>query len=244
MLKDMEPVFTAFEIDYYLVGAVARDIHLGVDPNSAALRKTNDVDLAILVNNDIQFKKLKQTLEATGHFSQHPTENIKLYYHQAIEVDLLPFGDIEQDNRNVRLTDPLFVLNMPGFREIYPSLEEMVVSEDLSVKVCSMEGIILLKLISNNDRPERTKDIADIEHIIGVYFDLYSGSIYDEHFDAMDLYSTDQRDYLQLVCARVIGRKIKSLLTDSEALCDRVRRILAKRPTTWWNAMLEGLKDN
>ena len=66
----MEPVFTALEIDYYVVGAVARDIHLSADPNSAALRKTNDVDLAILVNTDVQFKKLKQALEETGHFSQ------------------------------------------------------------------------------------------------------------------------------------------------------------------------------
>jgi hypothetical protein len=75
-------------------------------------------------------------------------------------------------------------------------------------------------------------------------FDLYDGSIYDEHVDAMDLYSTGQRDYLQLVCARVIGRKMKSLLSGSKALGDRVKSILARRPTTWWNAMLEGLNDN
>jgi predicted nucleotidyltransferase len=243
MLKDMEPVFAALEIDYYMVGAVARDIHLSADPNSVALRKTNDVDLAILVNDDVQFKQLKQALEETGHFSQHPTENIKLYYKNAIEVDLLPFGGIEQADRNVRLTDPLFVLNMPGFSEIYPSVKDMVVSEDLSVKVCTMEGIILLKLISNDDRPQRTKDITDIEHIIRVYFDLYDGSIYDEHFDTMDMYGTGEKDYLQLVCARVIGRKIKILLNESEDLMARVKGILAKRPTTWWNAMLDGMND-
>lgn len=55
MLKAMEPVFAALEIDYYVVGAVARDIHLSADLNSAALRKTNDVDLAILVNNSPLF---------------------------------------------------------------------------------------------------------------------------------------------------------------------------------------------
>ena len=243
MLKDMVPVFAALEIDYYVVGAVARDINLSADSNSGALRKTNDVDLAILVNNDVQFKQLKQELEETGHFSQHPAENIKLYYKNAIEVDLLPFGNIEQEDRNVRLTDPLFVLNMPGFREIYPSVEYMMVSEDLSVKVCSMEGIILLKLISNDDRPQRTKDISDIEHIISVYFGLYDGSIYDENFDTMAMYDTNEKDYLQLVCARVIGRKIKILLDESESLMARVKGILAKRPTTWWIAMLDGMND-
>lgn len=243
MLKDMQPVFKQFGIDYYVVGAVARDIHLSADPNAVAIRKTNDVDLAILVNDEGQFRELKQALVATGHFTQHATENIKLYYQEAIELDLLPFGDIEEDDRHVRLTDPRFVLNMPGFKEIYPSVEGVLVTDELTIKVCTMEGIILLKLISNNDRPERTKDISDIEHMIKVYFDLYDGDIYDEHFDTMDMYDTTEKDYLQLVCARVIGRKIKILLNESEDLMERVKGILAKRPTTWWNAMLEGMND-
>lgn len=62
MLKDMENVFTAFGIDYYLVGAVARDIHLSADLGAAAVRKTKDVDLAILVNDEGQFNQLKAAL--------------------------------------------------------------------------------------------------------------------------------------------------------------------------------------
>lgn len=244
MLQDMEAVLEKFGIDYYVVGAVARDIHLSADANSAALRKTNDVDLAILINDEGQFRELKQALAATGYFTLHPKENIKLFYKEAIEVDLLPFGGIEESDRNVRLNDPRFVINMPGFKEIYPYVDEIIVSDELSIKVCTMEGIILLKLISNNDRPERTKDIADIEHIIQVYFDLYAGDIYDEYFDTMDLYETSESDYLQLVCARVIGRKIKVLLSDSEQLLQRVSRILENRPTTWWKAMSDGLNDN
>ncbi|NCD68250.1 hypothetical protein [Mucilaginibacter agri] len=243
MLKDIEPVFKAYSIDYYVVGAVARDIQLSTDTGSAALRKTNDVDLAILIRNEGQFRELKQALAATGHFTLHPTETIKLFYHGAIEVDLLPFGEIEEADRHVRLTDPRFVFHMPGFKEIYPFVDSVQVDEELNIKVCTMEGIILLKLISNNDRPQRTKDITDIEHIIRVYFDLYSGDIYEEHFDTMELYETTESDYLQLVCARVIGRKLKLLLNDSESLSQRVAVILANRPTTWWNAMLNGLND-
>jgi len=239
----MEPVFEKYGIDYYIVGAVARDIHLSADTNSAALRKTNDVDLAILINDEAQFRALKQALAATGHFTLHPTENIKLIYQEAIEVDLLPFGEIEEADRIVRLTDPRFVINMPGFKEIYPFVDNIAVNDNLSIKVCTMEGIILLKLISNNDRPERTKDITDIEHIIQVYFDLYSADIYEEYSDTMELYEMSKRDYLQLVCARVIGRKIKFLLNYSESLLQRVSAILSKRPTTWWNAMLDGLND-
>jgi predicted nucleotidyltransferase len=243
MLKDMENVFTAFGIDYYVVGAVARDIHLSADLGTAAVRKTKDVDLAILVNDEGQFNQLKAALIATGNFTAHANETIKLFYHNAIEVDLLPFGEIEEPNRNVKLTDPSFVLNMPGFLEIYPFVDDIQVTDNMTIKVCTMEGIILLKLISNNDRPQRTKDISDIEHIIRVYFDLYSGDIYEDHFDTMDMYETDQGDYLQLVCSRVIGRKIGVLLAESDDLRERIKQILINRPTTWWQAMLDGLND-
>jgi predicted nucleotidyltransferase len=243
MLKDLENVFTTFGIDYYVVGAVARDIHLSTDLDAAAIRKTNDVDLAILINNEGHFNQLKVALIATGNFTPHATETIKLFYHNAIEVDLLPFGEIEDPNRNVKLTDPSFVLNMPGFMEIYPFVADIQVTDDMSIKVCTMEGIILLKLISNNDRPQRTKDLTDIEHIIKVYFELYSGDIYEEHFDTMDIYETTQGDYLQLVCSRVIGRKIRTLLAGSDELLARIKQILENRPTAWWQAMLDGLND-
>jgi predicted nucleotidyltransferase len=243
MLKNMENVFRDFGIDYYLVGAVARDIHLSADIEAEAIRKTEDIDIAITINDAGQYNELKKALISTGDFTADPTEAIKLYYKDAIEVDLLPFGAIESINRTVNLIDPTFILNMPGFREIYPFVNDIEVENNFTVKVCTMEGIILLKLLANNDRPQRTKDISDIEHIINVYFDLYSGNIYDEHFDIMDSYNSDQSDYLQLVCSRVIGRKIKQLLIGSDQLSKRIEEILAKRPTAWWQAMLDGMKD-
>jgi predicted nucleotidyltransferase len=243
MLKNMEHVFRDFGIDYYLVGAVARDIHLSVCIEAEALRKTEDIDIAKTINDAGQYNELKKALISTGDFTADPTEAIKLYYKSVIELDLLPFGAIESINRTVNLIDPTFILNMPGFKEIYPFVNDIKVENTFTVKVCTMEGIILLKLLANNDRPQRTKDILDIEHIINVYFDLYSGNIYDEHFDIMDSYKSDQSDYLQLVSSRVIGRKIKRLLEGSDELSQRVEQILANRPTAWWQAMLDGIKD-
>jgi len=37
---------------------------------------------------------------------------------------------------------------------------------------------------------------------------------------------------------------MKELLKGSDGLRERIEQILAKRPTTWWQAMLEGIKDN
>ena len=245
MLGNLEKVFAQLEIDFYLVGAVARDIQLSRRDETIQARATEDVDIAVMVSDQAQYAALRNALIASGNFTAHESEAIKLYYQNAIEIDLLPFGNIEDDRREIRLTDPsLFVLNMPGFSEVFPFAEEVPLNAELQVRVCTLEGIVLLKLIANNDRPGRTKDITDIEHIIMVYFDISDTDIYNDHFEVMDYYDTNDNEYIRLVCARVIGRKMALLLEGSPELRERVQHILAGRPTTLWNAMLDGLRDN
>lgn len=243
MLAELQIVFSKFEIDFYLVGAVARDIHLSANEQLSSVRATKDIDLAVTINDEGQYNQVKAALISTDLFEAHESEAIKLIYKKSVEVDLLPFGEIEQPNRNVTLTDPTFVLNMPGFTEIYPFVKDFKLGNGQIVKVCTMEGIVLLKLIAHNDRPQRTKDITDIEHIIQTYFDLYDDDIYMAHYDILELYDTTNSDYIRLVCARLIGRKMKTILKDSPKLEKRVTSILAKRETARWLAMLAGMQD-
>lgn len=243
MLWEMAAVFRKFDIDFYLVGAIARDIHLSANDDLYSSRRTNDVDLAITITDEVQYTELITALISTGLFEPSDHEPIKLIYKKGLEVDLLPFGAIEASNRNVTLTNPTFVLNMPGFTEIYPFVSEHHITEGQTVKVCTIEGIVLLKLIANNDRPQRTKDIADIEHIIQCYFQLNDDDIYLNHFDIMERYDTADNDYIQLVCARLIGRKMAILLKKSPALKLRVAGILAKKETPRWQAMRAGLEE-
>lgn len=243
MLMELQTVFSKFDIDFYLVGAVARDIHLSANEQLKSARGTKDIDLAITISDGGQYNQVKAALVDTGLFEAQETEAIKLIYKNSVEVDLIPFGDIEQPNRNVRLTDPTFVLSMPGFTEVYPFVKDFILESGQTIKVCTMEGIILLKLIANNDRPQRTKDITDIEHIIQIYFDLYDDDIYMVHYDILELYDTSEADYIQLVCARLIGRKMSTMLKGSPELSQRVITILSKRETAKWKGMLEGMQD-
>lgn len=73
MLKAIESVLQQLDIDFYVVGAIARDIQLG---EFVHVRKTNDVDVAIRVGDEHQFNALKSALVATGDFSEHETEAI------------------------------------------------------------------------------------------------------------------------------------------------------------------------
>lgn len=80
MLKEMESVLHQHHVDFYLVGAVARDIHLSSKPGCRAIRGTKDVDLAILLASEEHFYQVKESLLVTGSFEAHPKEPVKLFY--------------------------------------------------------------------------------------------------------------------------------------------------------------------
>ena len=244
MLAELEEVLKKAGIDFYLVGAVARDIGLSAKPSFTPKRATKDVDVAVLLASEQQFYEVKHALLETGNFTAHKTESIKLYYKNAVELDLLPFGGIENEGRETRLEQPrLFVIDVPGFQEVFPDAERHILGQT-TLRVCSLEGLILLKLIANDDRPGRTKDITDIEHIISVYFELKDAEIYTEHLDVMDVYSTDDADYLSFISARVIGRKIGKMVASFDQLRDRLLKILDHKTTgAHWPEIAAGIRE-
>lgn len=227
-------------IDFYVAGAVARDYHLSKMPDYIPSRRTGDLDVAVMVADEEQFIQLKKALIDTSFFQEHK-EPIKLIYKDAIELDLLPFGEIEETGIT-RLTKPkTFMLDMPGFTLLNEFTEIVQWDEELKAKICALEGIILLKLIAYNDKPHRTKDLTDIQQIIKHYFDISSDDIYENHFDLMELYDPNDRDYIPKVCAHVIGRKLKVMLSTDSKLNERIQGILKNIEQNFWDNILKGL---
>lgn len=244
MLTEMQAVFSKFGIDYFLVGAFARDIHFSSQQESLNFRRTNDVDLAVCINHEDRYNEVIDALVSTGLFIRDEKEIIKLYYKEAVEVDLIPFGEIEDDEREVKLTKPIaFTLQMPGFVEAAAFTKE-ILSGTLILKTCPIEGLIMLKLISWDDRPQRTHDVSDIDNIIDAYFDWNSKEIYSDHIEIMDLYDTDDtKFYLPKISSHVIGRKIKTMLAGSTELLERIKRILVKKSNPRWESILRGINE-
>lgn len=244
MLAAFSEVLRQLNIDFFLVGALARDIRLSAAPGFMPRRATKDVDIAIMVGSEEEFEKVKKALLSTGDFTAHDKWAIKLFYKQAIELDLLPFGGIEGADREVRIEKPqLFLLDVPGFAEVMPEAKALRVG-DLELRICSLEGIVLLKLFANADNPSRTKDISDIEDILGIYFDLEIERIFIEHGDVPEMYSTADADYMPLISARVTGRIMGRMLLATPELQDRMLSILnEKTPNRYWPEMAVGLAE-
>lgn len=231
---------TALNIDFYLAGAVARDYHLSKSDDYIPSRKTEDIDIAVMVADEDEFCLLKNRLIETGLFEEHK-EPIKLIYKKSIELDLLPFGNIEEAGIT-RLTKPkVFTLDMPGFALLNDSAEHIKWTDDIQARVCSIEGIVLLKLIAHNDRPQRTKDLTDIQQIVKVFFDVFSDDVYEQHFDLMELYDTNDKEYIPKISAHVIGRKLKTVLNADQQLLQRIISILQQDKDAFWMNILMGL---
>jgi predicted nucleotidyltransferase len=99
----LEAELLALNIDFYLIGAVARDVWLTALHNIEPGRITRDLDLAVLLANKEQYRLLKQQLIATGRFTASRDNVYTLVFDDGRPVDLLPFGAVAMEDA-VRIT--------------------------------------------------------------------------------------------------------------------------------------------
>jgi predicted nucleotidyltransferase len=217
----LEEALEKIGIDYYLIGALARDAWFQQD--KIVSRTTADVDFAILVPQKEKFEELKTFLAREKGYVETRGNSFAMISPGGITVDILPFGSIEIDEElNMANGEAQVVTN--GFKEVFSAALEQFESEDgqLRIKIASLPGIVLLKLIAHQDRPEiRIKDPGDILEILHHYFDLHSELIYEHHDSVFD----DEQP-MQMISARVIGREIRKIVLGNPTLHQRVNTYL------------------
>ncbi len=227
MLAALERGFKKFHVDFYLVGAVARDVWMTAINEISPGRITRDIDFAVFIEDKGTYEKLKRYLVEIEHFQPSKENTFVLLWQGRMQVDLLPFGNIEDENAKVSFEGTGGTsLNMPGFMEIYESgLPELELEGEHRFKFCTLPGIVILKLIAWEDRPEiRRDDLKDILTILTHFFEMYTDQIYEHH---SDLFGDDDFG-LNLIAARVMGREMKKIAIRNEKLYDRLSNLLEK----------------
>jgi predicted nucleotidyltransferase len=223
----LEEAFRKLDIDYYLIGAIARDIWYARGKKN--FRKTKDVDFAVLVGNKAAYEEVRQFLKDHKNFQDTKGNAFVMLTPAGVQVDILPFGEIEIDDGVSLEGAGLTNIKVNGFMEVYKSgTEEVSMLTGHVFKVATLPAIVLLKLIAFDDRPEkRLKDARDIANIINLYFDLQADLIYTEH---SDVFLTSEEELnkvsLQEIAAMVIGREIKKVIDKNDFLFQRLKRIL------------------
>ncbi len=224
LLLALERGFSKFGIDYYLVGATARDVWMRGVHEVPPKRATSDLDFAIMIKDSDIFDELKKYLIEVEGFIPYKENAFVLIWKDKTQVDLIPFGELEHEGVATVKGTGFTSMNVEGFKEVFEKASEDIQTKDQKFKVCTLAGIVILKLIAWDDRPEmRGDDIDDIAEIIKNYFHFNSEAIWEHHSDLF----TDEND-LDEIASQYLGREIGKIISGNAKLIERIKTILGK----------------
>lgn len=229
-LKDvftaLEEAFAANGIDFYIIGALARNVWYARGEKS--FRSTRDVDFAGLISSQEEYEAVRNYLKDHSHFIDTKENSFVMITPDGIQVDILPFGEIEIDDKVTIQGEGMTSIKVNGFSEVYhDGTEEIELITGHTFKVATLPAIVLLKLIAYDDRPEkRQKDAKDIANIITHFFELHADLIYDKH--TIEFSNENDPRSLEQISASVIGREIQAISKGNPTLYERLIYILQK----------------
>lgn len=223
VFQALETAFHATGIDYYIIGALARDVWFS--RGQKKFRATRDIDFAVLVGTAEAYDALRKYLQDYHQYSPSLTNSFVMVTPDGIPIDILPFGAIAIDDHIHIDGQGLTSIQVDGFAEVYQNGTIPVELETgHTFEVATLASIVLLKLIAYDDRPEkRSKDPRDIATIIEHYFSLNDHHIWDHH---TDVFRENDSRTLEEIAAVVIGKEIKTIVSSNPKLLSRVTRIL------------------
>lgn len=224
ILSEIDRIADRLRLAYFIVGATARDILLQHAHDIHSTRATVDIDIGVLVSDWNQFQALKQALVGTGKFNS-TRQTQRLMYEDEFPVDIVPFGGIAQNEGSISWPPEYQIeMSITGFRECYQHAISVIASTnpELVVKVVSLAGLAIMKIVSWDDSSERRgKDAVDLFIIIRNY--VAAGNM-DRFFqEEGDILREEDFDY-DLSSARFLGREIGRLA--SPATRDKLVNIL------------------
>lgn len=242
----LDPIATAAGCEYFVAGATARDLILVHVHRLRPGRATRDIDFGIAVRDWDQFSRLKEDLVATGDFEADRKMLQRLFYSNpsaglSIPVDLIPFRGVESDEATIKWPPSRdIVVNVAGFEDALSSSVALTLDENLTIRVASLPGLTLLKLIAWSDRGRETnKDAADLYRLFTAYAD--AGNMDRLYEFEIDLIQSVEYD-MELAGAELLGRDVARLgsplalaqirsLLDSPAALERLVRQMVETST-------------
>lgn len=220
IVSDLKKASSVLGIDFFGIGALARNVwYLS---NDMTARGTKDVDFAVYVPTQQVYIELKDLLVREFGYQNLSTNSFCLASPYGLPLDLLPFGEIGNNDKVTVEGTGLVTINLQGFPETYLyGLVEAELESD-KIKICTVPSVILLKLIAFDDRPEnRPNDPADISSIMKHYPDLEAEKIWDEY----GFLYTDDLEHEE-VGIKVLGHEISKIIKKNEQLTQRIKRIV------------------
>lgn len=178
ILREVDVVAKKLGIEYFVGGAMARDLILLHVFGRDTGRATRDVDLGICIDHWGKLDSLKQSLIKGGKFTELAKVAHRLIYRSntsahGIPLDLLPFGKVESATATIAWPPDMdVIMNVAGFAEARESALTVQIAQGFSVLVTSLPSLAVLKILAWRDRHLATaKDATDFMMIARHYHD-------------------------------------------------------------------------
>jgi predicted nucleotidyltransferase len=205
-------------IEYFLMGAAARDLILRYAHGIQAARATEDVDFAVMVRDWAQFDALRTELLASGRFHQRPGAALHRMMHSSgLPLDIVPFGGVERPDRTIAWPGSDGTIHdCFGVNEAFAACVDVVLPGGGRLGVAPIPALAVLKVAAWHDRKltQPGRDAADLLLFARTYMDC----IGFEHAIAIhpDLFEALEFDYVE-AGARVLGRDMRRLMGEMGA---------------------------
>jgi len=221
----LERSFNQLNTNFYLIGALARQVWY--EKGNMSFRTTKDVDYAVLVSNEDEYQRIRAYLIDTEKFTPYRGNAFVLIAPDGTQVDILPFGEIEDDGSVTVNGQGMTSIRVDGLIDVYNNgIEDVEFETGHSFKVATLPAIALLKFIAYDDRPEhRQKDATDISNLVVHFFTLNDEMIYQHH---NDLFDEKKNIVFESIGPIVLGREMRKIASSNEGLVIRLNNILEK----------------
>ncbi len=119
LLEVLANYFQRIGIEFYIIGAAARDIVLGGIHHRNPHRKTLDLDIAIMIPDWNSFEQIAADLCAMPDFKKDSRQKQRFCYKDIFELDIVPFGEIARSNKTILWPPEATVaMSVIGFKEM------------------------------------------------------------------------------------------------------------------------------
>jgi predicted nucleotidyltransferase len=226
LLKELTVFFNSIGVDFYIVGATARDIVLCNLYEIISNRKTDDLDIAIAIADWEQFALIEQQLSQRSGFKKDRTQKQRFLYRDVYKVDIVPFGTVAKEDGNIYWPpNEEVAMSVWGFPEVAKETLTIQVDNDLIIRVASLPGLFLLKLSAWEDRNSTSKkDAFDIALLLVNYLNVNEKRAVDDYYD--ELYATDSFDPV-IAGAQLIAHDVNLMLQGNADVLNRIKDIMS-----------------
>ena len=174
VLRAVHAAAHAQRLDFFIAGALARDIWLDYIYQVPVARLTRDIDVGIQVSSWGEFEGLRERLISDAAFTPDAHRLHRLFMPSSgVPLDIVPFGGVEDSERRIAWPpEGETVMSLLGFAEAFRAAPLLELAPQLSVRVTSLAGLAALKLFSWSERGRETnRDAVDFWMILRNYGD-------------------------------------------------------------------------